>query len=227
MRSEAAEELLQTAARLVVDEGLDYGAAKRRAHKLLGGGSHAALPSHEALDDAVAEHLALFCGDTQPGELALLRAMALGWMERLHGQRPLLVGAVWRGTATRLSQIYIDLFPDDAKMVEIDLINQGVAYESEEATGQRGQVTLRLVVFEPVPAWGLQVPVHLALRDPVEERGSLLADARGRAVRGSLQAVRALVSAQGDAAIQRVELTRERLAPAMPSSYTKTRDALK
>ena len=39
------QELAAHAARLVVEEGLDYGGAKRRAHKLMG------LPARTALPD--------------------------------------------------------------------------------------------------------------------------------------------------------------------------------
>ena len=68
------------------------------------------------------EYIALFCADTQPAELAALRELALVWMQRMADFRPFLGGAVWRGTATRLSDIYIQLFCDDPKSAEIALI---------------------------------------------------------------------------------------------------------
>ena len=61
-------EIAQAAAALVVDEGLEYGPAKRRALKQLGLPARTALPSNEQVEDAVREHLALFCADTQPLE---------------------------------------------------------------------------------------------------------------------------------------------------------------
>ena len=67
------------------------------------------------------EHLALFCADTQPAELRALRGLALRWMQRLAEFRPHLSGAVWRGTATRLSSIHLDLYCDDPKAAEIAL----------------------------------------------------------------------------------------------------------
>ena len=87
------------------------------------------------------EHLALFCADTQPDELAALRGVALRWMQRLAEFRPHLSGAVWRGTATRLSAIHIDLYADDAKAPEIALINQGIDYDTAEVggAGRRGE----------------------------------------------------------------------------------------
>ena len=53
-------EIAQAAAALVVDEGLEYGPAKRRALKQLGLPARTALPSNEQVEDAVREHLALF-----------------------------------------------------------------------------------------------------------------------------------------------------------------------
>ena len=76
-------EIAATAARLVVEEGLEYGPAKRRAVKLLGLNARAALPDNAEVEDAVREYITLFCADTQPGELLALRRLALVWMERM------------------------------------------------------------------------------------------------------------------------------------------------
>ena len=61
-------EIAATAARLVVEEGLEYGPAKRRAVKQLGLPSRAALPDNDAVEDAVREYIAVFCADTQPAD---------------------------------------------------------------------------------------------------------------------------------------------------------------
>src|SRR5436305_13464435 len=111
------------AARLIVEEGLEYGAAKRRAARDLGlHGRYGELPGNDEIEDEVRTYLDLFHADTQPAELTELRRVAATWMERLGAFRPHLTGAVWRGTATRLSSIAIDLFCDDSKAAEIALI---------------------------------------------------------------------------------------------------------
>ena len=120
-------EIAATAARMVVEEGLEYGPAKRRAVRQLGLSARSPLPDNEALEDSVRDYIELFCADTQPRELAALRQLALTWMERLAQFRPYLGGAVWHGTATRLSDIYIQLFCDDPKSAELALIENGVA----------------------------------------------------------------------------------------------------
>src|SRR5262245_39689566 len=105
MSAPAAEEIASAAARLVVDEGMEYAQAKRKAARTFGRHprSGAVLPSNELVEDEVRSYLDLFCAHTQPGELRALREVALRWMLRLTELRPHLSGAVWRGTATRLS----------------------------------------------------------------------------------------------------------------------------
>ena len=67
-------EIAAVAARMVVEEGLEYGPAKRRAVKQLGLPARTALPGNEALEDAVREYISVFCAETQPHELMALTA---------------------------------------------------------------------------------------------------------------------------------------------------------
>ena len=186
-------EIAAAAARLVVEEGLEYGPAKRRAVKLLGLGERAALPDNDALEDAVREYIDIFCADTQPAELQALRRLALTWMERLAEFRPFLGGAVWHGTATRLSDIYIQLFCDDPKSAEIALIDHGVTYQPHTVTGFNGQPVEALSLSSLSPELGEAIGVHLMVYDHDDVRGALKRDAKGRSPRGDLAAVRNLL----------------------------------
>jgi hypothetical protein len=186
-----AEEIAGVAARLVVDEGMEYAQAKRKAARSLG--RRAELPSNELVEDEVRSYLALFCADTQPGELRALRELALRWMQRLAEFRPHLSGAVWRGTATRLSSIHIDLYCDDAKAAEIALINLGVDYDVACADG--GADVHYLSVAEHCPTLAERVTLHLAVRDRDDQRGALKPDARGRSWRGDAAALQRLLQA--------------------------------
>jgi hypothetical protein len=186
-------EIAAAAARMVVEEGLEYGPAKRRAVKQLGLNARTALPDNDAVEDAVREYLELFCADTQPAELAALRRLALAWMERLAQFRPYLGGAVWHGTATRLSDIYIQLFCDDPKSAEIALIDRNVAYEARTITGFNGVTVEALSLSSASVELGEPVGVHLMIYDHDHVRGALKRDAKGRAPRGDLAAVRALL----------------------------------
>ena len=83
MDSSTQHEIAATAARLVVEEGLEYGPAKKRAAKQLGLPQRTALPDNRLLEAEVREYIDLFCADTQPTELLALRELALLWMDRL------------------------------------------------------------------------------------------------------------------------------------------------
>ena len=188
----AKAEIAATAARLVVEEGLEYGPAKRRAIKQLGLGARTALPDNDAVEDAVREYIELFCADTQPAELAALRKLALLWMERLAQFRPYLGGSVWHGTATRLSDIYIQLFCDDPKSAEIALIEKNVNYQAQTVTGFHGEPVDALSISSMSDDLGESIGVHLLIYDHDDLRGALKPDAKGRTPRGDLAAVRAL-----------------------------------
>lgn len=193
MHQSPTAEISATAARLVVEEGLEYGPAKRRAVKLCGLSARTRLPTNDELEDAIFEYIAVFCADTQPLELAALRQLALRWMERMALFRPYLSAAVWRGTATRHSDIRIELFCDDSKSAEIALIDFKVAYVPRTANGMRGDAVDTLSVHDFCPGLQEMVGVHLLVYDHDDLRGALRLDAKGRTPRGDLVAVRQIV----------------------------------
>ena len=191
-------EIAAHAARLVVEEGLDYGAAKRRALKTMGVPPRTALPDNDLVEAEVRSYLALFHGDTQPAELAALRRLALVWMERLAEFRPHLAGAVWNGTATRLSDIYLQLFCDDPKSTEIALINNRVQYEASTVTGFQGKPVEALSIHALCKPINETVGVHLMVYDHDDMRGAMKPDSRGRSPRGDAKALRKLLEEGGD-----------------------------
>lgn len=193
METLLATEIANSAARLVVEEGLEWGPAKRRAVKMLGLPARTPLPDNDLVEDAVREYLALFCADTQPRELRALRELALVWMERMQAFRPYLGGAVWHGTATRLSDIYISLFCDDSKSAEIALIDRHVNYEPGSTKGIRGESVDVLSLSSHSRELNEDIGVHLLIYDLDDLRGALRADARGRVPRGDIDALRRLL----------------------------------
>jgi hypothetical protein len=186
-----AAEVAVAAARLIVEQGMEYGPAKRRAARDLGRANPrmAELPGNQAVEDEVRTYLALFCADTQPAELAALRNVAKAWMTRLAEFRPHLAGAVWRGTATRRNDVLLQLFCDDPKSAEIALINLGVDYRVSSPPGFNGEAVNMLSVQSRAPELDAPVTVHLALYDHDDLRGALRADASGRTQRGDLAAL--------------------------------------
>ncbi len=187
-------EISAVAASLVVEEGLEYGPAKRRAVKQMGLPQRTPLPGNDEVEDAVMEHIAIFCADTQPAELLALRQLALLWMRRMAEFRPYLGGSVWHGTATRTSDIYIQLFCDDSKSAEISLIDHQVDYVPRTVTGFHGESVEALSVHAFCAGLKEEVGVHLLIYDKDDVRGALRPDAKGRAPRGDLAAVQRLLS---------------------------------
>ena len=185
-------EIAAAAAALVVEEGLEYGPAKRRAVKQMGLPARTELPDNAQIEDAVMEYIAVFCADTQPAELAALRELALTWMQRMADFRPHLAGAVWHGTATRLSDIYIQLFCDDSKSAEIALIEHKVDYEPRTVTGFTGGKVEALSLSSLCKPLNEHIGVHLMVYDHDDLRGALKPDDRGRKPRGDTTAVQKL-----------------------------------
>ena len=192
------DEIAAAAASAVVEEGLDYGAAKRRAVAALGLPARTPLPSNERVETAVREHLRLFHADTQPQELRALRHLALQWMQRLAAFRPHLSGAVWRGTATRHNDLRLELFCDDPKSAEIWLLDQNLRYDVSTVTGFQGEAVDALSVSVSSPELGQVVWVHLLIHDHDDLRGALRVDALGLTGRGDVAALRRLMSEEAD-----------------------------
>jgi len=190
-------EIAATAARLVVEEGLNFGPAKHRAIKTLGLPGRTPLPTNDEVEAQVREYIEVFCVDTQPQELLALRRHALGWMERLAPFRPHLGGAVWHGWATRLSDIDLALFCDDPKSAEIALINQNLRYEVQSQVGLHGREVDVLSLHSFCRELDEDIGVHLRIYDLQDLRGALVPDAQGRRPRGDLAALHALLAADG------------------------------
>lgn len=187
-------EIAAAAARLIIDHGLGYGEAKRKAARAYRGRPE--LPSDEQVEDAVRDDLALFHAETQPAELHALRVLALRWMQKLQDFRPHLGGAVWRGTATRQSVIVLDLYCNDPKTTEIALLNAGIDYDiaDQPQSGREALPVLR--VSDTCPSLGEHVTLLLLLHDLDDQRGALKPDARGRSWRGDLAALQHLLSTE-------------------------------
>ena len=193
------EELAIAAARLVVEDGMEYAAAKRKAVRALRRRSArpGELPTNEAVEAEVRAYLELFCAATQPAELHALRELAAAWMQRLMEFRPHLGGAVWRGTATRRSCIWLDLYCDDPKAAEISLINLGIDYDTGQQEGRSAEPVHVLTTTAPCPALGEPATLHLLVRDLDDLRGALRPDAQGRSWRGDLKALQRLLAEGG------------------------------
>ena len=186
-------EIAAVAARLVVEEGLEFAAAKRRAVKHMALPQRTALPDSAMVQAAVEDYIAEFCADTQPAELRALRLLALQWMDRLQAFRPYIGGAVWCGSATRMSDIYLQLYCDDSKAAEIYLIDHGIRYQPGSVQGLHGERVEALSVQVLCAEFQHYVGVHLLIYDLDDQRVVPKSDALGRKLRGDASALRRLL----------------------------------
>jgi len=151
--------IAQTAARLIAEHGLtDWSLAKRKACRELGLPDHDSLPGNNEVEQALRDYNSLFQAATQPASLRAQRLDALRWMERLSRWDPVLTGAVAAGWATVHSEVRLELEAEDAKAVELALINDGVPYAQVPAPAAEAApqlriespaATVRLVILSP------------------------------------------------------------------------------
>jgi hypothetical protein len=186
-------QIAAAAARLVAQDGADYGTAKRKAaRQVLGVDSPAAnlLPDNIQIEDEVRKYQALFQGPAQAARLAELRAGALEVMEALAEFRPYLTGAVMNGTAGEHDDIHLQLFAESAKEVEIYLLNRNVNIEISETPHFKGA---RHDPVETVSFLWHKEAVHAELYDLNDLRGALKPRADGRLQRVDTAGLRALM----------------------------------
>jgi hypothetical protein len=124
--------IAQAAAKLIAEGLTDHHAAKLKAARQLGITDSRALPGNREIEDALAQHLALFEGDSQPVALNELRRLALRLMQRLESFSPSLTGAVLAGTANEFSEIELELIGIEPKEFELFLLNAGVEHMLSE-----------------------------------------------------------------------------------------------
>jgi hypothetical protein len=185
--------IAQTTARLIAEHGLtDWNAAKRKACRELGLTEREALPDNQEVEQALRDYNSLFQPDEQPARLRLQRVEALSWMERLARWNPVLTGAVAAGWATAHSEVRLELEAEDAKSVELALINAGVEYTSAPTTlGTGAQV--QLCIENP------RAELRFVIVSPLERRNR---PRRGRSAeaedRLSIAQLRTLLASESD-----------------------------
>ena len=185
-------EIATAAARMIAEDGVDYGTAKRKAAKQILGNNKVrgdVLPDNAMLEEEVRLYNELFFGDTQPARLLHLRNLAVRMMAELAPFQPHLTGAVLNGTAGGHSDIHLQLFTESAKDVEIYLLNKNIDFEVSESSHFKGR-------SDPVETLSFiwqQEGIHLALYETDDLRGAIRKSPSGRQERADIHAVRALI----------------------------------
>lgn len=185
-------EIAAAAARLIAEDGTDYGTAKRKAAKLVLGNVRVPgdiMPDNVQIEEEVRSYNALFFSESQPARLLHLRRLALHMMEELAEFSPHLTGAVLNGTAGEHSDIHLQLFTESAKDVEVFLLNRNVNFEVSESNHLRGHAK----PVETLSFMWRNEGIHLAIYETNAFRGAPRTTADGRALRAHMSAVKALI----------------------------------
>jgi len=147
-RRQLRELIAQAAARLIAEDGMqDYALAKRKAARQMGASDSQSLPANSEVQQALRAYQELYQKDEQPLRLKQLRQEALAVMHLLERFNPHLTGSVLAGTATRHSDINLQLFTDSAKEVELFLLNRNTLYETGEKRYWLGDEPLQVPTF--------------------------------------------------------------------------------
>ena len=183
--------IAQVAAKLIAEHGItDWSLAKRKAARSLMLSDREPLPGDDEVAAALTEYHALFCGDAHAATLRGQREEALRWMQRLRDFAPLLAGGVAAGWATAHSDIRLELAANDAKLVELALLNAGVAYRAMHSD-RDGAAEL----FVDTPGGGLR----LSVRELMDARQRPRRDRHGNEeIRLDAAAVAALLGVRDD-----------------------------
>lgn len=185
-------EIAAAAARMIAEDGTDYGTAKQKAVRQILGNQKVRgdiLPDNAQIEEEVRQYNELFLGDTQPARLRHLRELALRLMEEFDQFNPYLTGAVLNGTAGEHSDIHLQLFAESPKDVEIFLLNKNVDFEVSETPHFKGR---RNEPVETVSFMHEREGVHLALYTIDDLRNAPKTGTQ--ADRANLNAVRALIA---------------------------------
>jgi hypothetical protein len=176
---------------MIAEDGADYATAKRKAARQVLGNAKARgeiMPDNEQVEEEVRQYNELFFGDTQPARLLHLRKLALRMMGELAEFSPYLTGAVLNGTAGEHSDIYLQLFSESPKDVEIFLLNKNVDFEVSEGTHARSSEPVETLSF----LWQNE-GIHLWLYDKDDLRRLPRNTGDGKALRADADTVRTLI----------------------------------
>ena len=187
-------EIAAAAARLVAQDGADYGSAKRKAARQVLGDAPSrpnVLPDNDMIEEQVRQYNALFLADSQPARLFQLRTIALQVMEALQQFHPLLSGPVFNGTAGPHDEIYLQLFADSAKDIHIFLLNKNVLLDMSESPHFKGA---RYDAVETASFLWKNEGVHAAMYELDDMRGALKAR-DGKMLRTDIAGLRGLLAA--------------------------------
>lgn len=129
MRRKDTRGLAAEAAAIIAKGVPDWSEARRKLAEEYEITSSAQLPDDDAIESALREHYAIFDPKGHAERLLELRRAALIVMKEVSDYKPLLIRGVLNGCADKYSDIYIAVECDDAKSLEIDLVDRQIEIE--------------------------------------------------------------------------------------------------
>jgi hypothetical protein len=192
-RHETRGRIAHLAARLMAEDGVeDYALAKRKAARQTGTPDARELPTNEEIDAALKLYRQIYQADTHREQLRALRVTAVRAMRTMIQFNPYLTGSVLNGNAGKFADINLQLFTDNAKAVELFLIDRGIPYRAAQSRLYSGEELRTLPVFT-VTDDGVEIEITvLSARD---QRLPLRTSMDGKAIeRAKLQMVEDLLA---------------------------------
>lgn len=195
-QQQARLRIAAAAARLMAQDGIDdFALAKRKAARQLGLGDTQALPGNHEIEEQLRTYQRLYQEQEQRERLRELRRIALEVMCEIADFHPYLTGPVLSGTAGRYSEVDIQVFTDDAKLLELQFLNRNLAYDVCEQRRWIGGEN-RLISVLTLDWDGNEV--NISVLGTNDERVSIKTSAKGLVVeRAALSAVKLLVESDG------------------------------
>jgi hypothetical protein len=195
-QQQARLRIAAAAARLMAQDGIDdFALAKRKAARQLGLGDTQALPGNHEIEEQLRAYQGLYQEQEQRERLRELRRVALEVMSEIADYHPYLTGQVLSGTAGRYSEVDIQVFTDDAKLLELQFLNRNIAYDVCEQRLWIGGES-RLISVLTLDWDGVEV--NISVLGTNDERVSIKTSAKGLVVeRVALSAVKLLVESDG------------------------------
>jgi len=192
-RNDRRSRIAYLAARLMAEDGIeDYALAKRKAARQAGVPDTRELPGNEEIAEALRTYQQIYHAEEHRDRLRALRETAVRAMRELSRFNPYLTGSVLDGNAGKYADINLQLFTDNAKAVELHLIDRGVPYRTAQKRLYSGQETRTVPVYT-VSDQGTDI--ELTVLSMLDLRGPLKSSREGKSIeRAKLPAVEQLLA---------------------------------
>lgn len=193
VRNDQRNLIAQYAARLMAEDGIeDYALAKRKAARQAGTPDSRQWPTNDEVAAALRAYQQLYHDDVRKDRLKVLLEKAIRAMRELAQFEPHLTGSVLSGSAGKYADINLQLFTDDAKAVELFLIDRRIPYRAAEKRLFSGEQPRAVPVFFVDDAG---TEIEIAVLSQMEKRAALKATGSGRPIeRARIDTVEDLLS---------------------------------